>query len=153
MRRQVADSSVEDILESIKKVITPEGRTVAGEETVQRFAPQPVVAPVSDFVPDDDSDDDEVLDLAEAESYGDEQVEPLMATYAVNTTRDTLAALANLSAGTAAPQPVRTEQPTLEGAVKDMLRPMLAEWLDRNLPPMVEQLVAAEIARIVGKNG
>jgi len=28
---------------------------------------------------------------------------------------------------------------------------MLAEWLEANLPGMVEQLVQAEIARIVGK--
>ena len=38
-----------------------------------------------------------------------------------------------------------------EMLVRDMLRPQLAEWLDRNLPPIVEKLVAAEIARIVGK--
>ncbi|MFX4385219.1 DUF2497 domain-containing protein [Acinetobacter baumannii] len=30
---------------------------------------------------------------------------------------------------------------------------MLAEWLDTHLPAMVEKLVAAEIARIVGKRG
>ena len=29
----------------------------------------------------------------------------------------------------------------------------LAEWLDKNLPPLVERMVAAEIARIVGKRG
>jgi cell pole-organizing protein PopZ len=28
---------------------------------------------------------------------------------------------------------------------------MLAEWLEANLPAMVEQMVQAEIARIVGK--
>ena len=33
------------------------------------------------------------------------------------------------------------------------LRPALAEWLDKNLPPLVERMVAAEIARIVGKKG
>jgi len=32
-----------------------------------------------------------------------------------------------------------------------MLRPMLAEWLDQHLPPLVDRLVAAEIARIVRK--
>jgi cell pole-organizing protein PopZ len=32
-----------------------------------------------------------------------------------------------------------------------MLRPMLAQWLDDNLPAMVEELVKAEIARIAGK--
>jgi hypothetical protein len=29
----------------------------------------------------------------------------------------------------------------------------LAAWLDKNLPALVEKLVAAEIARIVGKKG
>ena len=33
----------------------------------------------------------------------------------------------------------------------EALRPALAEWLDKNLPPLVERMVAAEIARIVGK--
>jgi cell pole-organizing protein PopZ len=32
-----------------------------------------------------------------------------------------------------------------------MMRPMLAEWLDKNLPAMVEKMVQAEIARIAGK--
>ena len=29
-----------------------------------------------------------------------------------------------------------------------MLRPMLKEWLDRNLPPMVERFVEREIVRL-----
>ncbi len=36
----------------------------------------------------------------------------------------------------------------LEDIVKDMLRPMLKEWLDRNLPPMVERYVEREIVRL-----
>lgn len=40
---------------------------------------------------------------------------------------------------------------TLEGLVRDMLRPMLKEWLDANLPTMVEGMVAREIARITGR--
>ena len=36
---------------------------------------------------------------------------------------------------------------------RELLRPALAEWLDKNLPPLVEKLVATEIARIVGKKG
>ena len=39
----------------------------------------------------------------------------------------------------------------LEGLTRELLRPMLAEWLEANLPTMVESLVQAEIARIVGK--
>ena len=49
------------------------------------------------------------------------------------------------------PQIVRSGETSLEGLVRDMLRPMLAEWLDANLPTMVEDLVKAEISRIAGK--
>ena len=31
---------------------------------------------------------------------------------------------------------------------EDMLRPMLQEWLDNNLPSLVERLVRSEIERI-----
>jgi cell pole-organizing protein PopZ len=31
---------------------------------------------------------------------------------------------------------------------REMLKPMLKEWLDANLPPLVERLVKAEIARV-----
>jgi cell pole-organizing protein PopZ len=37
---------------------------------------------------------------------------------------------------------------TLEDLVKDMLRPMLKQWLDDNLPTLVERLVRAEIERV-----
>ena len=37
---------------------------------------------------------------------------------------------------------------TLEDLVEDMLRPMLKEWLDDNLPTIVERLVRAEIERV-----
>ena len=37
---------------------------------------------------------------------------------------------------------------TVEDLVKEMLRPMLKEWLDRNLPPMVERFVEREIVRL-----
>jgi cell pole-organizing protein PopZ len=36
-----------------------------------------------------------------------------------------------------------------EGAVREMLRPMLKTWLDENLPEIVERLVQAEIDRVV----
>ena len=40
---------------------------------------------------------------------------------------------------------------TLEGMVREMLRPMLREWLDAQLPGIVETMVAKEIARISGR--
>ena len=36
----------------------------------------------------------------------------------------------------------------LEDIVKEMLRPMLKDWLDKNLPPLVERYVEREIVRL-----
>ena len=37
---------------------------------------------------------------------------------------------------------------TLEGIVRELLRPMLKQWLDENLPSIVEEKVQAEIERV-----
>jgi len=37
---------------------------------------------------------------------------------------------------------------TLEGLVQEMMRPMLKQWLDANLPRIVEEKVEAEILRM-----
>jgi cell pole-organizing protein PopZ len=47
--------------------------------------------------------------------------------------------------------PVYRGGPTLEDMVREELRAMLREWLDANLPPLVERLVRAEIERLVGR--
>jgi len=46
---------------------------------------------------------------------------------------------------------VRSGGPTIEDMVREELRPMLKQWLDANLPPLVERLVKAEIERVVGR--
>ncbi len=38
---------------------------------------------------------------------------------------------------------------TLEDIVREMIRPMLKDWLDRNLPPMIERMVERELERMV----
>ncbi len=40
---------------------------------------------------------------------------------------------------------------TLEDLVKEMIRPMLKDWLDQNLPPLVDHLVRKEIQRMVNR--
>ncbi|WP_368855359.1 DUF2497 domain-containing protein [Enterobacter hormaechei] len=35
--------------------------------------------------------------------------------------------------------------------VREMLKPMLRDWLDANLPRLVEEMVAREISRITGR--
>jgi cell pole-organizing protein PopZ len=47
--------------------------------------------------------------------------------------------------------PVHRGGPTIEDVVREELRPLLKEWLDQHLPPLVERLVRAEIERVVGR--
>ncbi|MGB7654150.1 MAG: DUF2497 domain-containing protein [Novosphingobium sp.] len=155
--RQAGEPSVEEILASIKKVIARDNRDSAAVERREReqrgMGSDGAVrqAQTADF----DADDGEVLDLAE---LGEEVTEPasdnqLMASETVNSISESLAALAMMAQPPAAPQIVRSGETSLEGMVRDLLRPELAKWLDTNLPPLVERLVATEIARIVGKKG
>ncbi len=49
----------------------------------------------------------------------------------------------------------RVAQPgsvTLEDITRELLKPMLKEWLDSNLPPLVEKLVEKEIEKISNKS-
>lgn len=61
----------------------------------------------------------------------------------VQATRGALGALSKLIV-----KPEPDSDGTLEGLVREMLRPMLSDWLDQNLPHLVEQMVAREIAKI-----
>lgn len=157
------EASVEEILESIKKVIARDNRAGALEARRRRML-------VSE---DDDAepaplarthqvrDADEVLDLSDmecppepsalplTESLSDES--PLIADTVRDAMQENLAALAMLAEPGAKPQIVRSGETSLEGLTRELLRPMLAEWLEAHLPTMVESLVQAEIARIVGK--
>lgn len=153
--RQAGEPSVEEILESIKKVIARDNRAGAAHERRDRTERgMPLAADLT--APDSAEDEDEVLDLAaEAELVEDGTVAaaPLLTEDAASSMRDSLTALAMLAEPPAAPQIVRSGETSLEGLTRELLRPALAEWLDKNLPPLVEKMVAAEIARIVGKKG
>jgi cell pole-organizing protein PopZ len=47
--------------------------------------------------------------------------------------------------------PVHRGGPSIEDVVREELRPLLKEWLDQHLPPIVERLVRAEIERVVSR--
>jgi len=150
--RQEGEPSVEEILESIKRVIERDSRDAV--QSVMQPKPEASAFPMD---PVDEDEADEVLDLGEAGSAIAEDesesadTETLTNDQAADAMRQSLAALAMLSDPPAKPQIVRSGETSLEGMVRDMLRPMLAQWLDANLPEMVERLVKAEIARIAGK--
>ena len=146
-----SEPSVEEILASIKKVIARDNRENAAE--LRRSRSQAGTS-ASSAEPQND-----VLELGDAEQYREEpdmaatgdRDEPLLDAAVSASMRESLDALAMLAEPGARPRIVRSGETSLEGLVREMLRPMLAKWLERNLPAMVEQLVAAEIARIAGK--
>lgn len=173
--RQEGEPSVEEILDSIKKVIARDNRESAAPEREHGEGTLAGGVAVSgeDLAEDDPG---EVLDLGAAASEvmgGDEHEDTLAGDYpgdrgfgqedtesealtnahSADAMRQSFAALAMLSEPSAAPQIVRSGETSLEGLVREMLRPMLAQWLDANLPDMVERMVKAEIARIAGKKG
>ena len=170
--RQAGEPSVEEILNSIKQVIARDNREIASA-TRKRREEDNVRDDDSDLIADDE--DSEVLDLAEAgevladdgaDTDEDETTQEtddsapidsalvdsaLVDSGAEQAMRDSLAALAMLAEPPRKPQIVRSGETSLEELTRELMRPMLKEWLDTNLPNMVEQLVAAEIARIAGK--
>ncbi|MGB3166848.1 MAG: DUF2497 domain-containing protein [Alteraurantiacibacter sp.] len=153
--RQEGEPSVEEILESIKRVMERDDR--AASTFVQRDAATRPAEPQDEpsafaMDPADDEEADEILDLGEAGSPLEDDVDATLTNDdAAQAMRQSLAALAMLSEPPARPQIVRQGETSLEGMVREMLRPMLAQWLDANLPDTVERLVKAEIARIAGK--
>ena len=156
--RQTSEPSVEEILESIKKVIARDNRVGAAEE--RRTHEVRTLTPAESTADEDRDADDTggVLDLSEAAEFVDDEGEieiaaeaPLLAEDTRSSMRDSLAALAMLAEPGVPPQIVRSGETSLEGLTRELLRPALAAWLDKNLPPLVERLVATEIARIVGK--
>lgn len=143
------EASVEEILESIKKVIARDNRVGALEERRRRET-QGVVEPASD------DEAEEVLELGQDHLVDEDDAagqQPLIADSVRESMQANLAALAMLAEPGVPPQIVRSGETSLEGLVREMLRPMLAQWLDTHLPGMVEAMVKAEISRIAGKRG
>ena len=66
------------------------------------------------------------------------------------TTNAAASAFAHLSSAATAVrgQPLGDPARTLEDLVKELLRPMLKAWLDKNLSAVVERIVEKEIAKI-----
>jgi hypothetical protein len=144
MTRDIGEPSLEEILASIKKVIAEDGRKPR-RPAPARPAPARQEKPVDDILELTESVEPDAADAAEEP--------PLISRAGEQSMRESLAVLATLTEPGVSPQIVRSGETSLEGMVREMLRPMLAEWLDRNLPDMVEALVAKEIGRITGRTG
>jgi uncharacterized protein len=147
------DPSMEEILASIKRVIAEDGRPAAAparSRAGRKAASEPESAPEPAAFPEPESAADEEEDVLELSN----PLPPDPALISENVTAATRQSLAALAAirGPRHFEPESREGP-LEAVVREMLRPMLKDWLDTRLPEMVEDMVAKEIARITGKRG
>lgn len=153
------EPSMEHILSSIKRIIAEDGETATGERRERRSARMPLTQPVAR------EEDDDVLELSEPMAETDQEDAGTMADMpeafeaeaapapaelvspkTVAASKTSLEALSRLVV-----RPEVTGSDTLEGMVREMLKPMLTEWLEANLPQIVDTQVAREIARITGR--
>jgi cell pole-organizing protein PopZ len=141
----------------------PEPEPAAPAEAAPEPEPEPVAAapapepeappePVAAAAPEDDDDDD--LELTQkVETHGDldilaptdsEPPPPARSLVSEQVAAVAAASFDKLSATIAMPAHGRT----LEDVVRELLRPMLQQWLDDNLPGIVQEAVQAEVERI-----
>ena len=124
---------MEDILASIKRVIAEDGRATAARPA---RGSRPAEAP---------RPEEDVLELSDPVGEGDGLVSE-------DAAAASLRSLAALSAVKERSETLPQGDGPLEAVVREMLKPMLKDWLDRHLPELVEELVTREIARITGKH-
>ena len=134
------EPSMEDILSSIRRVIARDDAPGAPREA--RAA------------------NEDILDLNDAETEAATAdaaaptVEELVSTASADAARQSLEALTAAiapAAAAAVAHAAPVQGRSMEDVVLEALRPMLKDWLDTNLPDMVEAMVAKEISRITGR--
>ena len=130
------EPSMDEILSSIKRIIADDDRI------------RPATKKPAGGAPRRDADE-EILELTEIEADPAEDV--LLDDDKAQSLRHSFSALQTLSEPGVAPQIVRSGETSLEALTRDLLRPMLKDWLDANLPPIVEAMVDREITRITKK--
>lgn len=126
---QGREPSMEDILASIKRVIAEEKDVRSGASDALTEAA--------------DNDDGDVLELDHPVGAIAEPV--LLDAGAAGHSRQAFEQLQSVAAtAPAAANP-------LEEMVREMLRPILKQWLDDHLPAMIDEHVKREISRITGR--
>jgi len=157
--------SMDDILASIRRIIAEEDATKGGDDGLEfdgedgeiapplpasAAAPPPPRPPASaPPAPNQPGVDLEPLELTDPVGSSPAVPRPIAGPALVS---DSTADASRLALATLSSLVVAGGQDnTLEGLVREMLRPMLKAWLDERLPTIVEAAVAREVARIAGK--
>jgi cell pole-organizing protein PopZ len=141
MQSSDREPSMEDILASIKKVIA--------EEKELRTSERPPEAE-DDPLPEDNAADDsegDVLELDEPLAPPVDLGPPLLDEHAIGHSREALEQLSTIAASV----PAAAQINPLEEMVREMLKPILKQWLDDHLPGLVDEHVKREISRITGR--
>lgn len=159
---------MEEILASIRRIISEDDAPADAAAPVVEAEPEPApeaAAPAFTPLPEEDEDDG-VLELTEkVETVGDldvytpsvaqeavhEEAEPSLPLPEVN--EGLVGAVAATAAASAFGQlsaaiQMPAEGRTLEDVVRELLRPLLKQWLDDNLPAIVQSTVDKEVERI-----
>jgi hypothetical protein len=158
MAEQNRESSMEEILSSIKRIIA-EDKAIDEDRSPSRRKVQlkPSLQAVPDVPPADS--DDEILELTDELPeqsgssargvFGDRRKEErLIDDDKLDSMRQSLSALVEKEAMERHAPPRHSGATSLEDLTRDVMRPMIKQWLDENLPALVEELVAREIQRL-----
>lgn len=149
------EPSMEEILASIRRIISEDEEEPAAKPTARSDAPRPVEAaprpaaptyrpPAPAAIekePKFATEDVEMIRKNVAEAISDEDEGIVESTTAAAASRAfaTLSQTVQVSDG---------QGRTLEDLVVEMLRPMVKDWLDANLPQIVEEKVEEEVQRV-----
>jgi cell pole-organizing protein PopZ len=159
-----ADPSMEDILASIRRILSEDETVAADTSPPTDPSPQADRQPAAKTAPVSEPDDDVlVLDASMMVAPPPPPVQivesPLPAPVSSSSLLDSDTELAAAASVSQLMRSLNTERhmsvyrggPTLEDMALDAMRPMLKAWLDQNLPPMVERLVRLEIERVTAR--
>ncbi len=138
------DGEVVDLADEQEKAVVEEPAAADEElELADTIGPDGAEEPAAEPAPEESPQvEDGAADGAEPAGDG------LMSEDKADASAD---AFANLLGAMSAATPVGAEGRTLEDIVKALMRPLLKEWLDANLPHLVDRIVREEIERVVGR--
>ncbi len=148
------ESAADDVLE-LTQVVQDDGSTIDIKEEPPEAEAEPEPEPETepDPEPEPETEPEPEMEI-EAESPG-ESDERLISEDTAETSADAFANLAKALEPSPLPSTgVRfgDSARTIEDLMMELLRPMLKEWLDKNLPTYVERLVQREIRHVVRRS-
>jgi uncharacterized protein len=143
-----AEPSMEEILASIRRIISEDEAQPSADPVLE------LSTPVIDEAPAPEDDDLLVFDKQDTPEPPPVVAAPVAAAPAPRPAEAIISdpvltqAAGSFTRLAGTLRLTDTQGQTVEGVVRELLQPMLREWLDQNLPAIVESKVEAELDRI-----